>query len=68
MVAHGERPLYRATVERDGRGYVVRAPDLPGVEVRVDRRTDAADAIRTAIAALLAISAEVLDVGLADVE
>lgn len=45
-------------------GFRVMATDLP-VRAHVDRRADAADAIRLAIAELLEIQADVLDVTLA---
>jgi predicted RNase H-like HicB family nuclease len=66
MVAHGERPLYRATVESDGEWFLVKAPDLPGAHAQVARRTDAADAIRDVIALIIEVPADAIDVNLVD--
>jgi hypothetical protein len=66
MVAHGERPLYRATIEPHGEWFLVKAPDLPGARAQVARRTDAAGAIRDAIALIVEVPAESIDVNLVD--
>jgi predicted RNase H-like HicB family nuclease len=65
-VAHGERPLYRATLESDGEWFLVKAPDLPGAHAQVARRIDAADAIRDVIALIVEVPAEAIDVNFVD--
>jgi hypothetical protein len=64
MVARGERPLYRVTIERASDGYLVRAPDVPAI-ARVDKRSDAAEAIKGAIALVYDIPAETIDLHMA---
>lgn len=64
MIAHGERPLYRYTVEPDGAWLFVKVPELDGAHAQVDRPIDAADSIRETIALLLGVPEAAFDVEL----
>jgi predicted RNase H-like HicB family nuclease len=57
-----ERPRYRVTAERDGKFWLLRVPELPGVFTQVRRLEQAADMIRDAIALVFDVPADSFDV------
>lgn len=57
-----QRPRYRVTAERDGKFWLLRVPDLPGVFTQTRRLEQAPDMIRDAIALMLNVAAETFDV------
>ena len=56
------RPRYRVTAERDGKFWLLRVPELPGVFTQVRRLEQAPDMIRDAIALMLNVPVETFDV------
>ena len=57
-----ERPRYRVTAERDGKFWLLRVPELPGIFTQVRRLQQAHDMIRDAIALMLDVSADTFEV------
>ena len=57
-----QRLRYRVTAERDGKFWLLRVPELPGIFTQVRRLEQAPDMIRDAIALMLNVAAETFDV------
>ena len=57
-----ERPHYRVTAERDGRFWLLRVAELPGVFTQVRRLEQAPEMIRDAIALMLDVPADTFEV------
>jgi hypothetical protein len=62
MISQGERPGYRLRVVEDPAGVAWSLVGLPGVSGTAARRTDAPDAARAAIAAVLEVPPGAFDV------
>jgi len=56
------RPRYRVTAERDGKFWLLRVPELPGVFTQVRRLEQAPDMIRDGVALMLDVPGDSFDV------
>jgi predicted RNase H-like HicB family nuclease len=60
--ATADRLRYRVTAERDGRFWLLRVPELPGVFTQVRRLEQAPEMVRDAIALMLDVPADTFEV------
>ncbi len=65
MIARGDRPLFRPTVEREGGSWFYRVPELSGAIGEVRRRPDLEADARALIALWLEVEPDTFDIELA---